>query len=210
MTTETVSARRLQTQERLMDAAVVLFAHKGVLAATVEEICEQAGFTRGAFYSNFASKDDLCVAVLHRQAHLKLRMTEAATVTLPAGAPATDLNRLIEDAVTVFLAGLPSDRDSLIADSELRLYAVRSPAIRAAFLELSSEMTLLVGDVLTAALDRLGARLVLPIDQAVELLYAVYEHSGTTALIHGGEPDDAGRAGQLAALLRSLVVPEQP
>lgn len=207
MTTETVSARRLQTQERLMDAAVVLFAHKGVLAATVEEICEQAGFTRGAFYSNFASKDDLCVAVLHRQAHQKLRMTEAATVPLPAGAPASDLNRLIEDAVTVFLAGLPSDRDSLIADSELRLYAVRSPAIREAFLELSSEMTLLVGDVLTAALDRLGARLVLPIDQAVELLYAVYEHSGTTALIHGGDPDDAGRAGQLAALLRSLVVP---
>lgn len=207
MTTETVSARRLQTQERLMDAAVVLFAHKGVLAATVEEICEQAGFTRGAFYSNFASKDDLCVAVLHRQAHQKLRMTEAATVPLPAGAPANDLNRLIEDAVTVFLAGLPSDRDSLIADSELRLYAVRSPAIREAFLELSSEMTLLVGDVLTAALDRLGARLVLPIDQAVELLYAVYEHSGTTALIHGGDPDDAGRAGQLAALLRSLVVP---
>jgi len=202
VTTETVSARRLQTQERLMDAAVVLFAHKGVLAATVEEICEQAGFTRGAFYSNFASKDDLCVAVLHRQAHQKLRMTEAATVPLPAGAPANDLNRLIEDAVTVFLAGLPSDRDSLIADSELRLYAVRSPAIREAFLELSSEMTLLVGDVLTAALDRLGARLVLPIDQAVELLYAVYEHSGTTALIHGGDPDDAGRAGQLAALLR--------
>jgi len=134
-------------------------------------------------------------------------MTEAATVPLPAGAPANDLNRLIEDAVTVFLAGLPSDRDSLIADSELRLYAVRSPAIREAFLELSSEMTLLVGDVLTAALDRLGARLVLPIDQAVELLYAVYEHSGTTALIHGGDPDDAGRAGQLAALLRSLVVP---
>lgn len=208
MTVEHVSARRAHTREKLMDAAVALFAEKGVLAASVEEICEHAGFTRGAFYSNFDSKDDLCVAVLRRQAHLKLQMTEAASGSLPGRRRDGDeLEQLIEGAVAVFLAGLPSDRNALIADSELRLYAVRNPAIRDPFLALVTEMTLLVGDVLNTALAGLGARLTLPVDQAIELLYAVYEHSGTTALIHGREPDDAGRAGQLAALLRSLVEP---
>ncbi|QLQ17106.1 MAG: helix-turn-helix transcriptional regulator [Micropruina sp.] len=67
-----------------MDAAIVLFAEKGVLAASVEEICEQAGFTRGAFYSNFESKDDLCVAVMHRQGQDSLRATQEATASVAA------------------------------------------------------------------------------------------------------------------------------
>ena len=44
-----LTARRAATRERLVDAAVVVFAEKGVLGAAVEEICEAAGFTRGAF-----------------------------------------------------------------------------------------------------------------------------------------------------------------
>ena len=48
-----VTARRAATRERLIDAAIDVFAEKGVLGASVEEICEDAGFTRGAFYSNF-------------------------------------------------------------------------------------------------------------------------------------------------------------
>ena len=54
-----MSARRQATRERLMDAAVELFGERGVLGASVEEICERAGFTRGAFYSNFESMDEL-------------------------------------------------------------------------------------------------------------------------------------------------------
>lgn len=38
-----------------------------MLGGSVEEICERAGFTRGAFYSNFEHKDDLIVAVLDRE-----------------------------------------------------------------------------------------------------------------------------------------------
>ena len=62
-----VTARRAATRDRLVEAALGVFAEKGVLGASVEEICEAAGFTRGAFYSNFASKDELCVAALQRQ-----------------------------------------------------------------------------------------------------------------------------------------------
>ncbi|MFS2056347.1 TetR/AcrR family transcriptional regulator, partial [Variovorax sp. CT11-76] len=49
--TPPISARRAATQARLADAAVAVFARKGVPGSTVEEICEEAGFTRGAFYS---------------------------------------------------------------------------------------------------------------------------------------------------------------
>ncbi|HSK32534.1 MAG TPA: helix-turn-helix domain-containing protein, partial [Propionicimonas sp.] len=72
MAGSTLTPRRTQTREKLMDAATTLFAQKGVLAASVEEICERAEFTRGAFYSNFADKDELCLAVLNRQAAREL------------------------------------------------------------------------------------------------------------------------------------------
>jgi AcrR family transcriptional regulator len=48
---------------------------KGLSAASVEDIVESAGYTRGAFYSNFSSKDDLFLELLrrnHKERHVKL------------------------------------------------------------------------------------------------------------------------------------------
>ena len=59
------SARRQRTRTRLLDAAFDVFAEQGVKAASVETIAEAAGFTRGAFYSNFKSKDELFIELLH-------------------------------------------------------------------------------------------------------------------------------------------------
>lgn len=49
---------------RLLDAAATVIASKGFAAATVEDIVGHAGYTRGAFYSNFASKTDLFIELL--------------------------------------------------------------------------------------------------------------------------------------------------
>ncbi|WIM14146.1 TetR family transcriptional regulator [Enhydrobacter sp.] len=55
---------RDDTKEKLFEAAARVFAERGIGAASIETIAAAAGFTRGAFYSNFASKDDLIVAML--------------------------------------------------------------------------------------------------------------------------------------------------
>src|SRR5690606_23191093 len=51
--------RRETTRRRLLDAAAQVFAEVGLDAASVEAVCDRAGFTRGAFYSNFETKDQL-------------------------------------------------------------------------------------------------------------------------------------------------------
>ena len=48
----------------MLDAAQAVFAERGFYGASVEDIAERAGFSKGAFYSNFESKDDLFLAVL--------------------------------------------------------------------------------------------------------------------------------------------------
>ena len=60
------SARRERTRERLLDAALALFAEHGVEATSIEAICDGAGFTRGAFYSNFEDKAALIDALSAR------------------------------------------------------------------------------------------------------------------------------------------------
>jgi AcrR family transcriptional regulator len=54
-----------ETRRRLLDAAERVFLRRGLQGSSVEEIAAEAGFTRGAFYSNYKSKNELVVELLH-------------------------------------------------------------------------------------------------------------------------------------------------
>ena len=54
------------TRQRILDAVRLVFAER-LFGASIEDICEQAGFTGGAVYSNFASKDDILREVIERE-----------------------------------------------------------------------------------------------------------------------------------------------
>src|SRR6201996_8512282 len=59
---------RDDTRDKLFEAAARVFEEQGIGGASIDAIAEAAGFTRGAFYSNFASKDELIVAMLEDHA----------------------------------------------------------------------------------------------------------------------------------------------
>ena len=56
--------KQAETRALLLDAAERVFLRRGLQGSSVEEIAAEAGFTRGAFYSNFESKDELFVELL--------------------------------------------------------------------------------------------------------------------------------------------------
>ena len=58
--------KKAQTRAALLEAAADVFRRRGYQAATVEEITAQAGFSRGAFYSNFQTKEELFTELLQR------------------------------------------------------------------------------------------------------------------------------------------------
>jgi AcrR family transcriptional regulator len=60
----TPERRRAMTRQHLLDAAAIVFAEHGFHRATLDQVAATAGFTKGAVYSNFASKDDLFLALL--------------------------------------------------------------------------------------------------------------------------------------------------
>src|SRR5262245_31426714 len=69
----TPERRREMTREALVEAAADVFAQRGFHAASLDEIAERAGFTRGAIYSNFGSKEELMIAVLDEFTSRQLR-----------------------------------------------------------------------------------------------------------------------------------------
>ena len=58
--------RKTQTEERILDAALQVFAHAGYAAATMDGIAEAAGLSKPTLYNYFASKDLLFRAMLHQ------------------------------------------------------------------------------------------------------------------------------------------------
>jgi AcrR family transcriptional regulator len=79
--TLTVTRRRpprSATRQALLDAAITVFARQGIAKTSLSEIAAEAGLTKGAVYSNFASKDELLLAIMEN--HLIERMHNATSV----------------------------------------------------------------------------------------------------------------------------------
>ena len=64
---------RDDTREKLFEAAARVFEEQGIGGASIEAIAAAAGFTRGAFYSNFKSKDELIIAMLEDHVEQSIR-----------------------------------------------------------------------------------------------------------------------------------------
>ena len=64
---------RDETCEKLFEAAARAFEEQGIGGASIEAIAAAAGFTRGAFYSNFTSKDELIIAMLEDHVEQSIR-----------------------------------------------------------------------------------------------------------------------------------------
>jgi AcrR family transcriptional regulator len=67
----TRAERQQETRKALLDAAARVFVRRGFQGSSVEEISAEAGYTRGAFYSNFNSKEELFVALLHERVYAR-------------------------------------------------------------------------------------------------------------------------------------------
>ena len=115
---------RAQTMQRLLDAAQKLIAKKGFSAASVEDIAELAGYTRGAFYSNFDSKNDLFIELLrrdHAKTHTQYRDLQNDSIPLDH----------IHKRSREIYVHMYRDDESYMNWTEARMLATRDPKFRA-------------------------------------------------------------------------------
>lgn len=116
---------RGEVRDRILDAASKVFAAEGFAGATIDAIGQAAGFTKGAVYSNFESKDELFLALLDREFELR---GEQIAVALDRSdgdraAAAREVSRSVLDSVREH-----SDYYVLLVEYWLR--AQRDPQLR--------------------------------------------------------------------------------
>jgi len=176
------TARRQQTTERLLDAAYAVFARVGLGAATIDQIVEEAGYTKGAFYSNFESKTELFERLASRESRRrleKLREGEQLALGVLAGLEGRPRDeRLKGEAVDAIVAAFfelqYEEPEWLVIEQEMRLHAMRDLAfgerLTGHFAQLSTELERIVGSLAEAA----GIRLSIGTSSTVETLVAIY------------------------------------
>jgi AcrR family transcriptional regulator len=117
-------ARTDATRRKLLVAAERIFARDGFEAARLEDIAGLAGYTRGAFYANFQSKEDIFFALLERW--IGQRILEVEALLAQQESPAKLLR-----AVREHYAQLTHDRRLALLSLEFKLFAIRHPEAHA-------------------------------------------------------------------------------
>ncbi|HAM43544.1 MAG TPA: TetR family transcriptional regulator [Propionibacteriaceae bacterium] len=205
--TTPVSLRRQHTKERLLAAATELFAERSVQAASVEEICERAGFTRGAFYSNFDSKDELVLELVRQRGAQLVEVTKKALSLIPEEQLDGDALLSILSRINAVLAAGPAmDTNWVVVRVELQLYAHRNPELRPALAEATYAVASLAASELGAVLQRQNATLRIPLNQLIIIMDSYFERSRSYEILGGGNyPLESWQEG-LEHLVRALVV----
>jgi AcrR family transcriptional regulator len=117
-----------ETREALVQAALELFVEEGLSGPSLDAICERAGFTRGAFYVHFETRDDLIVAVVERAmgAFIDAMIPSSMAIDLPT------IVRTFAFAVQNGVFPFPGS----VRSHQLHEACLRSPQLHARYLEL--------------------------------------------------------------------------
>ncbi|GGY87891.1 TetR family transcriptional regulator [Streptomyces olivaceoviridis] len=191
-----VTRRRVRTRARLLDAAFAVFAAKGYGRVSIEEVCEAAGFSRGAFYSNFATLDELFFALYQERADLIAAQVADA---LAQDGPDLDVPASVDRVTEVLLL----DVDWLLVKTDFLVHAARNPAVARALLDHRARLRRAIVD----RLSRAGGHTALPAvlgdaDGAAHAVVAAYD--GVTTQLLLDRDVEAARA-WLGQLLTALL-----
>lgn len=175
--TET-TPRREQTRLRLVEAAVDEFAVRGLDATSVEHLCEAAGFSRGAFYSNFASKDDLCVAIMEYHRDQALAGLSEVFNDLPQDA---DVAWVTGEALSEFFRIVAPTENFQRTLVEIRLRSTRSPDLSRRLDQVSEEMRPGMHSFIDELADQLGIEFRLTTAQLLDVLESLFFYDMSSA-----------------------------
>ncbi|RRD03848.1 TetR/AcrR family transcriptional regulator [Arachnia propionica] len=166
-----LTPRREATVARLIEAAIEQFAARGIDATSVEQICEAAGFSRGAFYSNFASKDDLCAAMIHQFQDRLLTELSTMVAEIPTNAETSEQLALVLDKIAAVISPTPQMTLTLL---EIRLRAHRNPELYQRLVEADERTLPQQIAFIEHLISSLGIELILPTDQVLRIFEALF------------------------------------
>ncbi|MCX5055352.1 MULTISPECIES: TetR/AcrR family transcriptional regulator [unclassified Streptomyces] len=195
-TVRRVTRRRVRTRANLLDAAFAVFAAKGFGRVSIEEVCEAAGYSRGAFYSNFDSLDELFFALYRQRADL---IADQVAGALAQDGPDLDVPAAVDRVTEVLLL----DLDWLLVKTDFLVHAARDPQVAETLLEHRARLRGAIADRLARAGGFVEPPAVLgDMDGAAHAVVAAYDGVTTQLLL---DRDVDGARAWLKQLLTALL-----
>jgi AcrR family transcriptional regulator len=149
--TRTARAEGRDGRAALLGAAAEVFAQRGYRDASVDEIAERAGYSKGAIYFHFSGKDDLFFALLEERIDRPLREAiKLLELAPPEDDMAAEANRRFAELVH-------GQRELVLLDQEYRSQALRDSRLRARYLRREAKLRSALAKGLQARLEHLGA-----------------------------------------------------
>ncbi|MDI9914041.1 TetR/AcrR family transcriptional regulator [Rhodococcus sp. IEGM 1379] len=172
-----VTKRRGQTRQRLLDAAAEVFAAEGFGRATVEQICERGGYSRGAFYSNFGSLDELFFAMWEQRSAAMLADLKKASAAITAGS--LDITSAVARIVEV----VPVDPQWYRINAEFTAHALRNDALRTALADREDAILQTLLPIVESALHDIGRKVVGDPTALGRALVAIHDGTSVQCLV---------------------------
>lgn len=167
--------QRAQTRADLIGAAAEVFARHGYHGTSVDMIAEAAGYTKGAVYSNFQSKEELFLALLEARLEESLdSMQDVMDSAAPEDRPEAFGRRRGEIAQW--------EPQWFMLEVEFELYAARNPAVRDRVGDRQRATRAVITDALERHIDELGVRPAYPLEQLAKLIVAAGDGISLMAL----------------------------
>lgn len=172
--------KKLATRSRLLDAAESVFAARGFGEASLDEIAEVAGLTKGAVYSNFDKKLDLLLAVLDERMNRRfMAITETVDTTRALPEQAAQGGQLFMDA-------FQEERELYLLWLECSVHSVHDADVRDALVKLDHKIRDAVAEFIEHHAETVGIVLPMP---AIQLATAVTCLADGLALERMKDPD---------------------
>jgi AcrR family transcriptional regulator len=190
--------KKARTRAQLIDAAATVFARRGFAAASLDEVAEEAGLTKGAVYSNFDSKEDLFEAVIDDRFDTPLQHRVEAIDQIEG----TQQDRAMAGA-RLFIDAVQQERELFLLALERRIYVARHPEHAPALGKRYREQLERVADMIADQSTKWGLPLPLP---ARDMAIAVEALSQGMELQRLADPDGVPEdlLGRVYALLFQL------
>ena len=207
MTTPATRSRE-NTRARLLEAAAQVFAEVGLDGASVEAVCDRAGFTRGAFYSNFESKDELFLTLAASVADVRVSAVRTRVEEMTAEGALAEGCDPIELVQRVMELG-GDDRLGVMLMSEIRIRALRDAEFGEAYLAQENELVASVAQIVEDIVVAGSLRLRIPAAAAARMLMILWEGMTVRGAMAGQDDERLRHSGseELARLVELLIEP---
>jgi AcrR family transcriptional regulator len=170
-----------RTRSRLLEAAGRVFARRGMERATVDEVASEAGYTKGAFYANFKSKEDLFLAMLDERFGKRLEDIERV---LDSDATVSEQARQAGRDFTEYLASDPEWSRLFFA---FAVQAMRDEGFRQELVTRHRTIRSRIAQGFEAHSDTIGGELPIPAEHVAMMTYAMADGFALARIL---EPED--------------------